>query len=253
MADEIQEGTPAELSPVEQKAQEQGWVPKEQWEGDPDQWRPAKEFLDRGELFKKIDDQNKTIKEFRKSIADLAKHHERVREVEYKRALEELKNQKRTALNEGDADAVIDLDEKIALVRDAQKETPPVVAVPDAPADLDPRFVTWKERNSWYDSNKAMRVYADRIGNEFAAQGLSPSEVLNRVSEEVKKEFSHKFTNPNRERASAVEGSTARGGKSKDSFTLSDDERRVMHRFIKTVPGMTEDKYISDLKAIKGI
>jgi hypothetical protein len=42
-------------------------------------------------------------------------------------------------------------------------------------------------------------------------------------------------------------------GKAKDSFTLSDDERRVMQRFIKTVPGMTEEKYVADLKKIKGV
>ena len=84
-----------ELSPTEQKAMEAGWVPQDQWEGDPDQWRPAKEFVDRGELFKKIEDQNRTIKEFKRALDDLKGHHAKTRETEYARALQVLKSQKK--------------------------------------------------------------------------------------------------------------------------------------------------------------
>ena len=102
-----------QLSAAEEKAMDQGWVPQDQWEGDPDQWRPAKEFLDRGELFKKIEDQNRTIKEFKRALDDLKGHHAKTRETEYARALATLKQQKRTALEEGDAAAVIQLDDEI--------------------------------------------------------------------------------------------------------------------------------------------
>jgi len=86
------------LTAAEEKAMEQGWVPQDQWEGDPEQWRPAKEFLDRGELFKKIEDQNRTIKEFKRALDDLKGHHSKTREVEYARALEALKMQKQSAI-----------------------------------------------------------------------------------------------------------------------------------------------------------
>ena len=79
------------LTAIEQRALDQGWVPKDEWAGEPDDWRPAREFLDRGELFKKIDDQNRTIKDLKRAQADFAKHHEKVREIEFKRALESLK------------------------------------------------------------------------------------------------------------------------------------------------------------------
>jgi hypothetical protein len=244
---------PPKLTEIEQRASAQGWVPKDEWDGDPEQWRPAKEFLDRGELFKKIEDQNRTIKEFKKTLEQFAKHHADVRKVEFQRALDTLKAQKKEALVEGDADAVVDIDEKISAVKEASKAAEQPIQVPQAP-ELNPVFVAWVEKNNWYENNAAMRAYADRLGNELGAKGqMSPTDLLAHIEREVKKEFAHKFNNPNRERAGAVEGSTNVRGKAKDSFTLSDDERRVMQRFIKTVPGMTEEKYVADLKKIKGV
>lgn len=252
MAEENQEQQEKEPTAVEQKAMEQGWVPQEQWEGDPDQWRPAKEFLDRGELFKKIDDQSRTIKEVRKALDEMRKHNARIAEVEYKRALDTLKQQKKDALLEGDADAVIDIDEKIDLVKDAQKEAQ---ATPQSNSDVEsfhPAFNAWKERNSWYENNRAMRAFADRIGAEAAASGKSVTDVLSEVEREVKKEFAEKFVNPNRAKAPGVEGSTNKGGGKKDTFELTPLERQVMHRLVKA-GALTEEKYIEDLKKTRGV
>jgi hypothetical protein len=185
----------------------------------------------------------------------LAKHHSRVQKVEYERALAELKAQKKEALNEGDADAVVDIDEKLALVREAQKEAAQqqVAPAPAAPAETNPVFVNWVERNSWYSNQPAMRAYADRLGNELGARGgMSPTDLLAEIEREVKKEFAHKFNNPNRDKPGAVEGSTNKGGKGKDSFTLSEEERRVMQRFVKQGV-ITEEKYIAELKKTKGL
>jgi hypothetical protein len=255
MADEnqeIQNTTPEvkELSPVELKAKDQGWVPQDEWDGEADAWRPAKEFLDRGELFKKIDEQSRTIKEFKKTLEELKKHNAKISEVEYKRALDDLKSKKKEALLEGDADAVVDIDEKMALVRDAQKEV--VQETSPATAELNPIFVSWVEKNSWYHNNKAMRAFADSIGNELGAKGMSPTDILAQVEREVKKEFAEKFTNPNRQKASGVEGSTNKGGKAKDTFQLTEEQRRVMQRFVRAGV-ITEEKYIADLKKAEGV
>ena len=89
--------TPQEQQPVvntdpyEDQAREQGWKPKEEFEGDPEKWRPAKEFVERGELFNKIDSMGKELKETRKALKMLQEHHAKVKEIEFKRAVEELK------------------------------------------------------------------------------------------------------------------------------------------------------------------
>jgi hypothetical protein len=238
------------LNEVEVRASEQGWVPKEEWSGEPDAWRPAKEFLDRGELFKKIDDQNKVIKDMRRTMEEFSKHHARVAQAEYKRALDDLRNQKRAALEVGDADALLEIDEKMAEVREESRQQVNPVTVPTAP-EPHPLFVAWVQKNGWYETNKAMRAYADKVGVELGqAGGLSTSEILSEVEKHVKKEFAHKFENPRRAAPAAVEGSGARGTTSKDSFQLSDHERQVMQKFVK-LGAITEEKYIEELKAAK--
>lgn len=247
--EQVENKEPVQLTEIEQRAADQGWRPKDEWDGDPEAWRPAKEFLDRGELFKKIDEQNRTIKEFRKTLEEFSKHHAKVRDAEYKRALEDLKAAKKEALIEQDADAVVEIDEKILAVREAQAQPVPKVDTPDV-SQLNPVFVAWKDRNGWYETNEAMRAYADRIGNSL--QGMSPTELLSEVEKRVKKEFAHKFENPNRSRASAVEGTTTKGTQKKDSFVLSDEERRVAKKFVDKIPGYTMEQYIEELKKVKG-
>ena len=239
-----------ELTPTELRAVESGWVPQDEWAGDPDQWRPAKEFLDRGELFKKIDDQNRTVKELKHALEDMKKHHSQVRETEYARALTSLKEQKQQALVDGDAAQVVKLDDQIDLVKDEQR------ALKQEPTQIQqeeqaPEFVAWVGHNKWYETNEPMRAYADTLGRNLAHSGMSPAKVLAEVERQVKEEFPTKFRNPNRDKPNSVEGSSGKGGKGSDSFTLSDEERRVMQRFVRSGV-MTEAKYIEDLKSVRG-
>ncbi|CAB4132784.1 hypothetical protein UFOVP249_28 [uncultured Caudovirales phage] len=239
--------TEIKLTAAEEKAMEQGWVPQDQWEGDPEQWRPAKEFLDRGELFKKIEDQNRTIKEFKRALDDLKGHHAKTRETEYARALQALKAQKIAALEEGDAAAVIKLDDQIDLVKDEQSKLKNVPA--ETQNQPNAEFTEWVDKNKWYETSQPMRAYADALGRDLAYKGLAPSAVLKEVERLVREEFPNKFSNPNRNKPGAVEGSTNKGGKGNDSYSLSDDERRVMQRFVRTGV-MTEKEYIDQLKQI---
>jgi hypothetical protein len=252
----VAEGTPTEpvqLTAIEQRANEQGWVPLDEWAGDPDDWRPAKEFMDRAPLYKKIDVQNREIKELRRTMEEFGRHHNKLRETEYKRALADLKDRKKTALAEGDADAVVEIDEALAEAR-RMPVTP--VTVPQGQAEENVVFQSWVVKNGWYENQPAMKAYADTYGKKLHQQGgMSPTELLRAVETEVKREFAHKFNNPLRDKPGAVDGgspsakSTSRG----DKFVLNDEERRAMQRFVKQIPGMTEDKYIAELKKVKGV
>ena len=243
------EDTP-KLSAAEQQAMEQGWVPQDEWEGDPEQWRPAKEFLDRGELFKKIEDQNRTIKEFKRALDDLKGHHAKTRETEYARAIQALKAQKIAALEEGDAAAVVKLDDQIDLVKDEQSKLKQAAYEPQE-QQVSPEFTNWVDKNKWYETSQPMRAYADALGRDLAYKGLSPGEVLKEVERQVREEFPQKFRNANRDKPGAVEGSTNKGAKGNNDIALSDDERRVMQRFVRTGV-MTEKEYMAELKRIKG-
>lgn len=240
-----------ELTPVEQEALDNGWVPKEEFHGDEHKWVDAAEFLRRGELFKKIESQSKELKDVKRALVEMKKLHSEVREVEYKRALETLKAQKKTALEEGDAEAVIAADERIDLVKEQQRQLQQEqVEVPQA-GEEHPEFVEWKSKNSWYTSSTPMKAFADAVGADLARQGFSPSEVLRKVEQEVRKEFPHKFQNPRQARPGAVEGATPRGNTG-SSFQLTPEERQVMKTFVRTGV-MTEADYIKELKKVKGV
>jgi hypothetical protein len=244
------QSTEVQVSAVESQAMESGWVPKEQYHGEEHKWVDAGEFLRRGELFKKIEDQSKQLKDVRTALNEMKKLHSQVREVEYKRALDALRIQKKTALEEGDAEAVIAADERIDLVKEqvSQLKVQQTNEQIQESASEHPEFVQWTAQNSWYNTSTPMKAFADALGRELAQAGNSPSEVLKKVAIEVRKEFPHKFKNPNQEKPGAVESGTQRNT-SKSNFVLTDEQRKIMHTFVKT-GALTEKEYIESLKKI---
>jgi len=238
-----------QFTETELKAMDAGWVPEDEWTGEKDAWRPAKEFLDRGELFKKIDDQNRTVKELRKALEEMKQHHSSVRETEYKRALETLKAERKDALAAGDADQVVEIEDQIDLIKEEQQKLKQAPKSQEDTPQLNPEFVAWVDKNRWYETNEPMRAYADALGRSLTLRGYSPSQVLEEVSKQVKTEFPQKFRNSNRDKPGTVEGSSAKGGKN-DTFVLTDDERRIMNRFVRNNV-ITEEQYIADLKKMR--
>lgn len=238
-----------EPSPIEARAMEQGWVPQDQWAGDPDDWRPAKEFVDRGELFKKIDELRRENKAIKQGVDEFRKHHEQVKEVEFKRALAYLREQKKEALSEGDHDRVVEIDDQIAETRDAQKaaaEAPKQTG----PAEPHPEFVRWTARNGWYGTDRAMKAFADDVARELVGRGITdPPAILAEIDKQVRKEFSHKFENPRRATAAPVEGSTKTGrSAAKDEVVLSDVEKSIMNKILRT-GAITKEQYLAEFKA----
>lgn len=254
VVDEHTEGTPPptqhEYTDVEQRAMAQGWVPEDQYTGH-DKWRSAEEFLDRGEFFSKIDQQNRRIKAQEQTVHELKKHLEKVRRTEYQRALDTLRAERKNAFVDGDVDALERAEQRIdTLKEEYQKEVVAAAQVEqNTEPTLPPAVQAWVNRNSWYNTDKAMKIYADQLGTELAGAGmLEPNAILAEVERRVKKEFAHKFTNGNRAKAAAVEGTSGKGSTQRDTFKLTDEETRVMNRFIKAGV-LTKEEYINDLKA----
>jgi multidrug efflux pump subunit AcrB len=244
---------------TEQEALAQGWVPKDQFQGDPNKWVDAGEFNRRGELFTKIETQSREVKELRKALHNFKEHHTKVKEAEYNRALETLKKQFKLANRNQEFDLADQLEEEIEAV---QKEAAIVKQTADEAVreaeQIHPEFASWVAKNTWYAEQPHMRKYADDVGVKSQQLGLSPREVLQKVQEAVKKEFPNKFINPNRERPGAVEGSTTRKAATKDDFKLSEQETTIMNSFINMKgkdgkPFMTKEEYIADLKKTKGV
>lgn len=254
VANQEQHNEAPEPTANEVEARSAGWVPKEDYHGDENKWVDADEFVRRGPLFKKIDTQQRELKEIKKALDQLKVHHATVKESAYKDALADLKAQKKEAFIDGNADLIVELDEKIDTVRDEQRQfnqNRHQEVAQEATAEIHPEFQAWKNRNAWYDASRPMKAFADTLGIELREGGMSPSEVLKQVEVQIKKEFPHKFQNANRDKASSVEGVGKGGGKGgRESDNLSEMERGIMNRFVRQGI-MTEAQYKADLKKSK--
>ena len=248
-----EQSTPEVVDSYTQQALEQGWKPKEEYQGDPDKWKPAKEFVERGELFKKIDTMGKELKETRRALQMLKEHHNKVKEVEYSKAVNELKQLQKKHLEEGNSDGYLETTELLTDLKAEQKAREVVQEV--TPTQPDPRFVSWVTDNKWYNSDPEMRQFADAVGMGYAQtnRNLSPEEVLAYVTKEVKERFKDKFVNPNRTKSTLVGSSnTSAGTSTKNDIELTDDERRVMNTFIRTGV-LTKEEYISEIKRMRSV
>lgn len=250
----VEEKAP-EPSAVEQRALEMGWRPKEEFEGNEEDFIDATEFVRRKPLFEKIDNVGKELRETKKALKALQAHHEKVKEAEFQHALKSLRAEKKEALEAGDADRLIAIDDQIADAK-AQEVASRTRQVQEAAAPH-PNFIQWAGRNPWYKTNAELTVVADQIGTAYAASNpdTSPDDVLKYVETRVRKLYPEQFSNPNKTRPSAVEGGTSTPAKKSSSddisnYPLSEDERKVMMTFVRQGV-MTKEQYINDLKKVK--
>lgn len=241
------------VSSIEDRAREQGWRPKEEFDGDPSKWVSAETFVAKGELIDRIEALGKKLKDADKTINMLKEHHTKVKESEFKRAVDFLKSQKKVAYENGDVDKIIEIDDRIAEVRETQKAQAAQEAV-NTGTELHPDFASWVSENKWYEKDSEMRADADAFGEAYARNNpnKSPTEVLEYVTTKIKKAYAEKFQNPNRTKPNGVEagGGTRQGG-SRDSFTLTEEEAKVMNTFIRNGV-MTKDEYIKEVKRMRG-
>ena len=247
------EGTEAqvkEYSPVELEAIDQGWIPKEEFDGDPSKFIDAGEFVRRGELFRKIETQSRELKAVRNALEAFKQHHSKVKEAEYTRALKVLQDQRKQAVVDGEHERAFALEEKIDEIKEEKERIVEDAQTPVVQEDgYTQEFQTWVNRNAWYETNEVMRATADALGIRLHKQGFPPEEVLRKVEAEIKKEFAHKFKAPASGRPNPVESPTRSGGTT-ESFQMTAQEKDIMQKIVRTGV-MTEADYIKELKATR--
>lgn len=239
-----------EYTPTQLKALDQGWKPKDQFNGPEDEFIDAPEFVRRGELFSKIESQGKELKAVRRALEDFRANQSKSREQEVDREIKNLKQARRAAVIDGDTERAFELEDEIDSISAEKTKIAQEVARP-AVQEVNPEFQEWQHTNAWYEKDNVMRAAADAIGFDLARSGMSPSQVLKEVAKEIRKEFPHKFTNPKAARANAVESSTRTGNARSESAELSDIERTIMNRLVSR-GDMTEAEYKKQIKASRG-
>jgi len=243
------EGNPAtevSVDPFVAQAVEKGWKPLEQFDGNPELWVDAKEFVKRAPLFDRLEKTNKRLKETEKIVADLTKHIHTVGQAAYDRAIADLKREKLEAVRNADDERVIALDNEI----DKLKEEAP--KAPDKNA-IDPVIVEWvnKPENKWFTEDSEMKTFAEIAHDAIIRNNpnIDTEESLKKVTAQVKRAFPEKFANPARAAASPVESAVIASGGKRTVFTyrdLNEEQRRIADNFDRKGI-MKKDEYIKQL------
>lgn len=241
---------------IEERALEMGWRPREEFSGDDDDFIDAKEFVRRKPLFDKIESVSRESKTLRKALDSLKTHYTKVRETEYQKALRDLKQEQKQALADGDVDRFYAIEDEQKLVEQEKavflEEQQQIQT--QAPT-IHPEFAAWVSRNGWYETQPHMQAFADQVGSRLQGAvrsgSMTTAQVLKEIEKAVREEFPTRFRNANKDKPSAVEGST-RGSSSVSSKEpiLTDQERQIMNTLVRG-GHMTKEQYIADLKKVK--
>ncbi len=260
---------------VKDAARQKGWKPLKEWDGDPEDWVSAKEFVGREKLFKKIHDLQYSLgqqsKKQSEDLAQIKEHFAKVRETEYKRAVAELKAEKREALANQDVDAAERIEERMDALKDEQTQVKQQVAT-SSNAQPTQEFVDWQGRNKWFNSDTDMTQVATELGVSHAMANPSKPQtaILEYVEKRIKQMYPEKFGTKTRTPSPVDGGGNSRmtdssGTNKKGKLTtadLDDTERHVLSTLLKTktLKIMAEknkrsetDEYLTQLAEAKGL
>lgn len=250
---------------TEAKARKQGWVPKDEFHGAEDDWKPAEEWLAHGEterqrlrrekaeLEERFAAQDATLRQTQKTLEEFKGYHERVEQRAYDRALKDLKAKQRDAVEAGDTEAYDAAEKEIKELDKDVRDAKPKGNGQDQPAEH-PDFVAWKAQNSWYtgsgSKNLRMRKFCDDMA-EYVAEanpGLKGRAFFDKMTELVKEEFPEQFENPRRDGPSAVEGagSNAPTPKGKRTYANLPPEARASCDEFVDQGLLTREQYVAD-------
>jgi transcription elongation GreA/GreB family factor len=263
-------GQPSNEVNYESEARAQGWVSKEEFRSDERDWVDAETFVRRGREILPIVRKNneKLLKELNEAKRDAqeakaaAKEFQKFQQEQYERKAQELeeklslvKQAKREAINSGDGDRVVELDDMTDVLKaDIQKAKEASVIKPVEPAKqdqvVDVNLQNWLDKNDWFGVDKRTTCIANGLAEAIRLEnpGLQGQAFLQKLDEELSEVLPTKFgkqkpKNPMDGEAlnSSASGRQPKGKRSYES--LPSDAKAACDRFVKQGL-MTKEEYI---------
>jgi len=239
----------------EEKAISQGWVEQSEWKGDPEKWRPAKEFVERGENIipilrdkvKKLEDELKmSVKVNQAEIEELKKATYAQAKKDFDAEVERIRKEKFEAVQSGDVEQFTKLEKAEKAIKEPKEpeKTKQVVT---------PVFEDWKSKNDWYSTDPELTDYAEFVAAKINKEkpGLPEAEFYKTVETKVKTAFREKFTNPNREKEDLVGSGGAKPNANKKGWgdlpdTAKSAYTRLAKKFEMNGRKLDKDTYVKE-------
>jgi len=202
-------------------ASEMGWTPEEKFRGDPTKWVDAKTFYEKGQYVLPIvksqlkeakrdaDKFERELNQTRQDTIALKKHMEKLAEREkadLKAEIARLKQERITAIQEGDGVRVDQVETRIEELKAAQEVVAKPVVSAEVKQEVDPAYAEWVKDNKWYESDNVMTAYANARAYEMNLGGHSLADTLKTIDTEMRERFPEKFQDKSTERPSAQRG-----------------------------------------------
>lgn len=235
---------------VKDRAKSMGWMPRKEWQGDPGDWVSAREFLARQSFFDKIKSQSSEIRNLREDIKAMSQHFAQMKEVEYKRALAELKAERKDAINQGDTTKAESVSDQIVEIEAARKE---IKQAPNQKSNYgQEEFTQFKERNKWYNTDPELTQRANALGMGYAQMNPSatPEQVLQYVEKEIKATAKRETIAPASPASGGLKSGPVKGNKFSES-DLTDMQKKMMNTFVQRGV-LTKEQYLESLSKAEG-
>lgn len=260
------------------EAKSQGWVEKEHYRGNPNDWVDADKFVERGRqilpilrknnenLVRDLNHTKEQLKEFREAAEEFKKFQRESYErkaQDYEKRITEIKESRAQAISDGDGQKVNALDDALDEAKENFKEAKQAVKdvvsskVEDeapAPSSIDPTLQVWLDKNTWFGVDRRMTSIVNGIGESLRLEfpGLKGQPFLEKLDEVLAEEFPTKFSNGKitmkKSAGSPVEsgsGRQGRGGGSSQSYdNLPSDAKAACDKFVKQKL-MSRDEYVA--------
>lgn len=226
---EQQEDDAVDLSPIEQKAYDQGWRQQEEFKGPEENWKTAKEFVKDGEWLDKLKEKDARLDrlehDFNERLNNTNKLHEARRQSEIKK----LKVDQRNAVDQADTEAYDTAQEQIS---ELEKESQPVVEQPVK----DTSVADWEAKNPWInDSSNEKAPVAQALWSRYLQQNptATTQQALAHVDDRINKLYPTDTSNPRRSQPNTTETprKVSRKGKAVTMGDLTNDERQEWNQY----------------------
>lgn len=230
-----------------------GWNPDKDSVGD--KWVSAEVFLGRQPFVDEVRKLKRALKNRDKEVDSIKQHLEMVRQNQVKETIKELKSRKRQAMEDGDYEAVDEIDE---LLDSAKEDAKPKVDTSSTEQQVNEVYQEWKKDNSWYGKggNEDLTEFADGVARGLVDKYQDETGMINdlegfyeEITKKVKKHYPEQFGGKKQSNASAVEpgkgtSGRKRGGAKRYSINdIPEEDRAIAQTMIRMIG---EEQYYKD-------
>ncbi|MCI0559225.1 MAG: hypothetical protein MN733_12080 [Nitrososphaera sp.] len=250
---------------VEREARLQGWVEKDEYRGNADEWVDADTFVKRGRevnpilrannkrLMAQIDDIKRQNQEMRRTMDEFSAYHADTAKRAYDKALADLKKDKKDAVAAGDVTQALELADRIEDLKEHQPAAKtPATAASQVPQD--PSLTAWATKNTWFGNDKVKTQIALAYGEELHSEypDLRGESFLAELEQRLGAEHPKRFTdfgNPRRNAAPMTSGRGTPSERARNSgkgfSDMPADAQAACNKFV-AQKLLTREQYVKD-------